>query len=110
MTPNYAGEYPAGGIVQLMGRGRYISYCAFEKGTAPVGATVWGEGALIDIRPLEQKDFSNVATLNAVFRLDDNQEKWTYIPEVPGYPVPAGLFDKEVQKDDSDEMKELERG
>ena len=91
-TPNYAGEYPAGGITQLMGRGRYISYSAFEKGTAPVGATVWGEGALIDIRPLEQGDFSKIEALNSVFRHDDSREKWTYIPEVPGYPVPAGLF------------------
>ena len=93
-APTYAGHYPAGGIVQLLGRGLYISYCAFEKGSAQVGATVWSGGALIDILPLDEEDFLDFKKLDDAFQQDDSQQKWTYIQEAQGYPVPAGLFAK----------------
>ena len=51
-APVYAGHCPPGGIVHLLGRGKRISYCAFETGSAPVGASVWNGGTLLAIEPL----------------------------------------------------------
>lgn len=62
-APGYVGEYPPGGIVQLLGRGKTISHCWFLKGTAPVGATVWSGGVLMDIIPVEQTFFEDLPAL-----------------------------------------------
>lgn len=91
-APDYLGVCPAGGIAQLMGRGRYISYCAFERGTASVGASVWATGPLIGIVAADRNDFKDIRAFGRMLRSDKAAEIWTYSDLVPGYPVPAGIF------------------
>ncbi|MDL2274412.1 protein kinase [Oscillospiraceae bacterium OttesenSCG-928-G22] len=92
-APAYPLAYLPGGISQLLGRGKIISYCAFEEGTAQVGAGVYNGGTLLGIVPLSKEEFGDLDALGKVFHLDNAKDRWEYIDAVPGYPVPKGIFE-----------------
>ena len=93
-APAYLGTYPPGAISHMLGHGVAISYCAFERGTAPVGSTVFNRGTLLGIVPLDNGDLKNIETLSRVFHVQDAADTWVYADWLPGYPVPKGIWEE----------------
>ena len=77
--------------MQLVGRGKRISYCAFEIGSAPVGANIWNGGALISIIPLNAADMRNADILQKLFYASGVDTEWV-ISKESDYPIPAGII------------------
>lgn len=91
-SPVYYGEYPPGGIAQLLGRGYRISYCVFETGSAPVGATVWNRGTLLSILPAAAEEMRDAETLSALLAGPDG-ESMSFVYSLDAeYPVPEGIL------------------
>ena len=90
LAPVYLGDYPTGGIVHMLGRGKRISYCAFEIGTAPVGATVWNGGTLLAVSPLLPEKIRNLKALNDALATSGTEFEFVNKPGYD-YPLPAGI-------------------
>lgn len=90
--PTYYGDFPAGGVAHLLGRGYRISYCAFETGTAPVGATVWNRGTLLSIKPLAAEAVKDAAVLNDTLLPGDAEIRFVNSDLVKDYPIPDGII------------------
>ncbi len=93
-APYYLGVYPPGGIAHLLGRGVAITYSAFERGSAPVGTTVFNRGTLLGIKPLSKEEFNQPDMLAAVFHDWNAKDKWIYSDILPGYPLPRGIWEE----------------
>ncbi len=88
----YMGTHPAGGIAQLLGRGIRISDCAFQKDTAPVGATVWNGGALINLEALEPEGMRDIEALQRALNAGQGWEGLIIAPDISQIPIPEGIF------------------
>jgi len=90
IAPTYLGSYPAGGIVHMLGRGKRISYSAFETGTAPVGATVWNGGILLDLSPLPPDKIRDIKVLNDALSTSGTDFEFI-LKSGYNYPLPANI-------------------
>ncbi len=94
-APAYLGVYEVGGIAQIEGRGKRISYSCFEKGTAPVGATVFNRGTLLGIIPIAKEDFKNLNGLNDIFHADMDL-RFSSLDSY--YPIPKGVLNEKLEQ------------
>lgn len=92
-APAYAPSFLPGGITHLVGRGKTVSYCAFEEGTAQVGAGVYNGGTLLAITPLAGESLRDLEALHGALHVGAEQEGFAYASLESPYPVPAGIFE-----------------
>ena len=76
----------------MLGRGKIISYCAFENGTAQVGASVFNGGTLLGIVPVDREVFRDVGSLSGIFHVAPDHNAFVYASLDSYYPIPAGVF------------------
>ncbi len=96
-APAYFNTYFPGGIAHLLGRGKFTSYSAFEKGTAQVGSSVFNGGTLLGIVPVEREDFRNLDALGTIFHTENIRESFAYASLDSYYPIPVGIFTKQAE-------------
>lgn len=77
-APAYFKTYLAGGVSHMLGRGKIISYCAFEEGTAQVGSSVFNGGTLLGIVPVERATFRDMDTLSGIFHTAPDESGFVY--------------------------------
>lgn len=95
-SPAYFGSYLAGGVSHLLGRGKVISYCAFEQGTAQVGASVFNGGTLLGIVPVEREVFRDLIALGDIFHIAPGEHGFAFASLDSYYPVPDGIFARQT--------------
>lgn len=96
-APAYFNSYFPGGISHLLGRGKITSYCAFEKGTAQIGSSVFNGGTLLGIVPVERETFRDLDTLGNIFHTKSIRESFAYASLESYYPIPVGIFTKQAK-------------
>ena len=91
-APAYFATYLPGGVSHLLGRGKIASYCAFEKGSAQVGASVFNGGTLLGIIPVDRASFRDIGALNEVFHVAPDACSFDYASADSYYPIPSGIL------------------
>lgn len=96
-APTYPPSFLPGGIAHLLGRGKTVSYCAFEEGTAQVGANVYNGGTLLFITPLSRNSLRDLDELHAALHVDAAQEGFVRASLDSPYPLPAEIFTGQME-------------